>query len=132
MTVTRQNIYRHIYPHRALWLPLALIFAVAACSSDDLSKMEEEYPQLSDIPPAPEKIEGMAGHEGVIEALLQEAEARRAEGYQGPIDDSPFPAEANVETSEAAEPPVEATPVQDGNDEGRADEEPAVQPNNAD
>lgn len=65
---------------------------IVGCSSDDLSDMEKDFPRLVDIPPAPETSgEAAAEPAAVIQALREEAEARKAEGYQGPVDETSTP-----------------------------------------
>ena len=63
---------------------LAVLVSGVACSSSDLSDMEQAYPNLVDIPPRPEQAEGADDKEQIIEDLRREAEARKDEGYQAP------------------------------------------------
>lgn len=63
---------------------VAGLMGIVACSSSDLTDMEVEYPLLVDIPPAPEKAETSAEKADTVQALRDEAEARKDEGFQPP------------------------------------------------
>lgn len=58
--------------------------SIGACSSRDRADMGHQWPNLSDIASAPSDAASPADHEAVIQALREEAEARKSEGYQAP------------------------------------------------
>lgn len=67
------------------WVLTGLVVALpAACSSSDEAELEKSWPDLSDIQPAPALTAGATEPESVIQALREEAERRRSEGYQAP------------------------------------------------
>lgn len=69
---------------KSLWAGVITLVLVAGCSSDDLAKMENDFPDLSDLPSAPVEVADSSERQSLIEALLEEAESRKDEGYQAP------------------------------------------------
>lgn len=61
-----------------------LLLTLCACLSTDQTAGDSEWPDLSDIAAAPAGTAGPKEHEAIIEALREEARARKSEGYQAP------------------------------------------------
>jgi hypothetical protein len=75
-----------LYPLRTCLGGAFALLLVAGCSSDDLVDMENDFPDLSDLPAAPVDASESGERESLIKDLLDEAESRKDEGYQAPAD----------------------------------------------